>query len=117
MLPWLFALACADGTPTVTITAPVEDAVVCGSPLVIVLDITDFVLEAPGGDVRPGAGHCDLSLNGQDVAMTAETTVDVADVADGLYQITAELVNADHTAIDPNAGDTVYATVSDAACP
>ena len=117
MLVWLFALACTAGTPSLTILAPVEDAVVCGSPLVIALDITDFTLEAPGGDVRPGVGHCDLSLNGQDVAMTAEPTVEVDDVADGLYQITAALVNADHTALDPYAGDTVYATVSAAACP
>lgn len=116
LLPWLFAIACGDaGTPAVRIVTPAADAVVCGDPLVVVLEVEDFVL-APVGD-DGGDGHCDVSLNGQEVAMTADTTLEIPDVADGLYQLTAELVNADHSAITPYAGDTIYATVDATACP
>lgn len=117
MLPWLWAIGCAAPAPSVQIVAPIEDAVVCGDPLVVTLQIVDFTLEEPGGEGGDGVGHCDLTLNGQSAAMTADPHVEIPDVADGLWQITAVLVNADHSALEPYAGDTVYATVSSDACP
>lgn len=106
------------GPPALGIVAPADGATVCGSPLHVELDVRNFDLVEPGdeeGELPEGAGHVDLTLNGQVVNMTAETAFDL-DVEPGEYQLRAELVNADHSAIEPYVGSTVYFTVDEAAC-
>ena len=43
--------------------------------------------------------------------------IGISEVADGLYQLKVELSNADHTAVEPYAGDFVYVTVDATRCP
>jgi hypothetical protein len=108
-----------DGPPSIAFVAPTEGAVVCGDPLHVELEVRSFDLVAPGdeeGELPEGAGHVDLTLNGQVVNMTAETVFDLPAVEAGEYQLRAELVNADHSPIEPYVGVTVYFTVDEAAC-
>ncbi|MDP2316280.1 MAG: hypothetical protein Q8P41_25505 [Pseudomonadota bacterium] len=71
---------------------------------------------APEEDPEPGTGHIDLMLNGQDAVMGGAESLEVPDVADGVWQLKVELSNADHTPVQPYAGDFLYITVTEAAC-
>ncbi|MEQ1503571.1 MAG: hypothetical protein ABMB14_15140 [Myxococcota bacterium] len=109
----------ADGPPSLAFVAPTDGGVVCGSPLEIVLDVQNFELVDPYGDeadAEPGTGHVDLSLNGQVVNMTSDTSFTLPDIVPGEYQLRAELVNADHTSIEPYTGQTIYFEVDASAC-
>lgn len=123
----LLLLACTNGgdtdslagDPAITILEPVDGAVVCGAPLGVVTEVSGIELVQPYDDPEeavPGTGHVDVSLNGQDAAMGGEETVEIPAVDDGQYQLKVELSNADHTPVEPYAGDFVYITVSADAC-
>jgi hypothetical protein len=126
MLLALLALGCTSGAdtattydPTITLVQPADGSVVCGTPLEVVTEVAGIELVEPGGDAEdalPGTGHVDVSLNGQDAAMGGEESIVIEGVADGEYQLKVELSNADHTPVEPYAGDLVYITVSSAAC-
>jgi hypothetical protein len=115
---WLVGCPAEEGAPALLIAAPVDGTVVCGSPLHVELEVTDFVLVplTDGTDVEPGTGHVDVYLNGQPATMVEALSFDLPEVAPGAWQLRAELVNADHTAIDPYVGDLVYVTVDPDAC-
>jgi hypothetical protein len=49
--------------------------------------------------------------------MTAEERVELTDVADGKYQLTVELSDANHDPLVPFAGDTVLFQVDASVCP
>lgn len=107
------------GDPYIALLAPDDGDVVCGAPLRVEVEVANLELVAPVADVttaEPGTGHIDITLNGQDAAMVWETETDLSDVADGEWQLKVELSNADHTAVEPYAGDLVYVTVSADAC-
>lgn len=108
-----------EGNPYIELLSPVEGATVCGSPLIVEVSVTNLKLVEPVEDVdyaESGTGHVDISLNGQDAAMVWDEHADISDVPDGEYQIKVELSNADHTAVEPYAGDLAYITVSSATC-
>jgi hypothetical protein len=107
------------GDPYIELVSPVEGDTVCGTPLAVEVYVANMELVAPVEDVsfaESGTGHVDITLNGQDAAMVWEEHADLEDVADGEYQLKVELSNADHTAVEPYAGDLAYITVSAAAC-
>lgn len=119
MILWtLLLLGCGDPVPRVEIVEPQDGAVVCGAPLVVRVAVEDFELVplAAGTDPPDGAGHVDVFVNGQSAAMGGETVFRIA-LEDGEIQLRAELVNANHTSLDPYAGDTIYVTVDAASCP
>lgn len=107
-----------DGLPSIAIVAPVDGATVCGTPLLVDLQIENFILVDPseGTVPREGEGHVDVYLNGQTVDMTPDESFDIPVVEDGVWQLRVELVNADHTALLPYAGALAYVTVDSAAC-
>ena len=131
----LLLLACTGPTPddtasdtaagdiaTIAILSPVDEATVCGAPLVVTTEVSGIMLVDPFPDdtdlPEPGTGHIDLAMNGQeeDEWMFAGEQIVVTDIADGYYQLKVELSSADHTPIEPYAGDLVYITVAATAC-
>jgi hypothetical protein len=122
----LFSSACAPrGGPAgldaaITLVSPAEGATVCGSPLLVETEVAGIELVDPyppeGTEAEPGTGHIDVTLNGQSVFMTDTESFDIPDVGDAVYQLKVELAYADHSPIDPYAGDFVYVTVAEAAC-
>ncbi|HND33539.1 MAG TPA: hypothetical protein PKY30_15615 [Myxococcota bacterium] len=108
-----------EGNPYIELLNPVEGATVCGTPLLVEVFVANLKLVEPVEDVdyaESGTGHVDISLNGQDAAMVWQEHADISDVPDGEYQLKVELSNADHTAVEPYAGDLAYITVSSAVC-
>lgn len=103
---------------TLILVQPADGATICGDPLVVEIAVEDFELipiaegEDPG---RPG-GHVDVYLNGQDALMLDHRKGEILDVADGVYQIKAELSNADHSPIKPYTNALAYVTVDATAC-
>ena len=108
-----------EGNPYIELLSPAEGATVCGTPLLVEVFVANIKLVEPVEDVdyaESGTGHVDISLNGQDAAMVWQEHADISDVPDGEYQLKVELSNADHTAVEPYAGDLAYITVSSAVC-
>ena len=105
--------------PQSRVASPADGSTVCGTPLAIELEIANFVLVDPsaGSEAHPGEGHVDVYLNGQSVAMNADESFEIPIVDDGAWQLRAELVNADHTAVEPYAGDVVFFTADNTLCP
>lgn len=108
--------------PTIEILSPSEGEIVCGTPMGVETRVTGLVLVVPAtegeeAEGEPGTGHIDVMLNGQDVAMAGEESITISTVEDGEYQLKVELSNADHSPVEPYAGDLVYLTVSAASCP
>lgn len=123
-------LACSDGErdtslvnggdPYIALLAPTEGDTVCGTPLRVEVETANIELVAPvedASEAEPGTGHIDIMLNGQDASMVWQTETEVADIADGEWQLKVELSYADHTPVEPYAGDLAYITVSAEVCP
>lgn len=113
--------AADDGpAPTLSIVEPVDGAEVCSTSFHVVLDIQNLTLVDPydpPDPLPPGSGHVDVMLNGVDVEMTQAEELDITTAMDGFeYQLKAELSNADHTPIEPYAGDFLYITALASAC-
>ena len=129
MLLFVLCLACLDGgssalvnggDPYVAILSPTDGETVCGDPLQIEVDVANFELVEPTGDAEqaePGTGHIDIMLNGQDADMIWDTSTEIPGVVETTWQLKVELSNADHTPVEPYAGDLIYLTVDDEVCP
>ncbi len=120
---WLF-FACVpeDTTPSITLITPVEGDVICGSRIAVVTEVTGLVLVDPypadsSAEPKPGTGHVDLTLNGQDWFMAGSESFTVPDVTPGAWQLKVELSKSDHTAVEPYAGDFIYVEVTGEPCP
>lgn len=108
------------GDPYIALLAPTEGETVCGTPLRVEVEVANIELVAPVEDAEEaesGTGHIDIMLNGQDASMVWVTETDVSDIADGEWQLKVELSYADHTPVEPYAGDLAYITVNSEACP
>ncbi len=105
------------GEIALTLISPVDGAVVCGDPLVVETTIENFVLTNETLEDAPSnVGHLHIYLNGQEVAQSEEERVEVTGVTDGAYQLRADLALANHEALDPYVGTTIYITVDTGAC-
>jgi len=107
-------LACApgtDGTPSVRILAPTDGASLCDPDVDVALAVEGITLFDPATDGGQGTGHVDVMLNGQDALMTASEAFTLHGVEVGAWQLKVELSNADHTPVEPYAGDFVYINV------
>ncbi|GDX82597.1 hypothetical protein LBMAG42_44080 [Deltaproteobacteria bacterium] len=106
---------------SVSILAPADGSTVC-TTFGVELDIRGVILVDPYTPPDPlpeGAAHVDLTLNGVDAEMTQGESVTLGppNIESGFtYQLKVELSAADHTPIDPYAGDFVYVTAEDSAC-
>ncbi len=111
--------AAPQGDPFVAILSPAEEAVVCGDPLVVDLEVQNFILVEPvedTGEALPGTGHVDVMLNGQDADMIWDTRSEISGVDDGYWQLKVELSGADHAPVEPYTYDLIYLTVDAAVC-
>ncbi len=107
-----------DGPPTITLLEPADEATVC-TTFHVVMAIENLTLVDPNDPpdpLPPDSGHVDVMINGQDVEMLQGEELDITWDESPLLQLKAELSNADHTPIEPYAGDFVYVTTSAAAC-
>ncbi len=113
VLPLGLALACTPDTvpPSVSILAPEEGAALCGPDVAVELAVEGLTLVDPNTDGGAGTGHVDVMLNGQDALMAASESFTLHGVEAGAWQLKVELSNADHTPVEPYAGDFLYIDV------
>ena len=106
-------LACTPDatTPSVSLLAPEDGAEICGSDVAVALAVEGLTLVDPDTDGGAGTGHVDVMLNGQDALMAASQDFTLHGVEVGSWQLKVELSNADHTPVEPYAGDFVYIDV------
>ena len=124
LLAWLLLPGCpasgddtSGGTIALTLLSPTDGAVVCGDPLVVETRVENFTLTNETiEDAPPDVGHLHVYLNGQEVAQSDQETVSIAGVTDGEWQLRVDLALANHDALDPYVGTTIYITVDDSLC-
>lgn len=107
------------GAPSLVLVSPADGDVVCGTPFEIVTEVENFELVPVGDygdDVDPGVGHVHAYLNGQEVANAFEEAFFISAVEDGEYQLRVELGLANHDALEPYVGTTIYLTVDNTRC-
>jgi len=105
------------GDPSLTLVSPSDGDTVCGSPLEVVADVENFTLTNDTiEDPPPNTGHMHVYLNGQEAAQSDQETVEINDVAEAEYQLSLDLALADHSALDPYVGVTIYITVDNSLC-
>jgi hypothetical protein len=107
----------ATGEIALTLVSPTDGEVVCGDPLEVVTVVENFTLvNETIEDPPPDTGHLHVYLNGQEYAQSDSPEVVVTGVTDGEYQLRVDLARADHQALDPYVGTTIYITVDNSLC-
>jgi hypothetical protein len=98
--------------PAVTILNPAEDQVIYGDYLDLNLSFTDFKLNGNfGGPNVPGEGHWHLFIDDVMKGMYADEGIRITGLLEGDHEIAVELVNNDHTPLDPAVEVSVNITV------
>lgn len=123
----LLSLAACTQDATLMLASPAEGAIVCGDVLYIATVVENFVLAgdhaehridafAASGDEEIG-GHVHVYLDGAEI-FQGETAVFEAPGPwpEGEHQLKVELVNGDHSKVDPYAGDFHYITIDNSVC-
>ncbi len=112
----VFLIACSPA-PTLVLTAPVDGATVCGTPLFIDVDLTNYkLIEFADTEVVAGEGHIDIKLNGQNRWMTFDPPAEIPQNDDGVYLVEVYLVDATHLPIEPNVTDSATITIDNGLC-
>jgi hypothetical protein len=105
------------GPPMLSLDSPADGDTVCGTPLRVATTIENFTLTNEDIEDAPGnVGHMHVYLNGQEVAQSDQEVVEVNDVEDGAWQLRVDLALANHNALDPYVGETIYITVDNGLC-
>jgi hypothetical protein len=105
------------GAIALTLLSPADGAVVCGDPLVVDTRIENFTLTNETMEDAPDdVGHLHVYINGQEVAQADREHVEVTGQPDGEAQLRVDLALANHEALDPYVGTTIYITIDDTLC-
>ncbi len=111
----------AAAVPSVMITQPANDAVIEGSSVVVMLEVSDLLI-APAGTMEDGTGHhhlivdTDLPEAGVAIPSTpgvhihmgqAQTEMELTDLAPGEHIVIAVVGDGAHVPLTPWVADTV----------
>jgi hypothetical protein len=99
--------------PQVNITDPKDGAHLEEDHFTLKYEVANFTLNgsAMGGANRPGEGHVHVSVDGSEVAVTANTSVSVSHLKHGQRKVKVALHNNDHTPLDPEVADEIHVEV------
>jgi hypothetical protein len=98
--------------PAVAILNPSEGQMIYGDYLDLNISVSDFTLSDDfGGGNVPGEGHWHLYINGELKGMYADEDLRLEDLPQGDHLIEVELVNNDHTPLDPQVIASVNVSV------
>jgi hypothetical protein len=96
----------------VTIESPTEGMMIYGSTMDLNLTFTNFVLNPSFGSPNvANEGHWHLYINDVMSGMYAVEDLELTDLPAGNHEIEVELVNNDHSSLDPKVSDIVNITV------
>jgi plastocyanin len=119
-------VACQGSPPTVSITDPAPGVEVEAGNITVTIDVSNFnIVQKLGQPAAPGEGHIHFYIDVQppttpgEPAFTApgtytaaiETSYTWENVAEGSHTVAVQLVNNDHTPLEPAAVDEVTITV------
>lgn len=124
----LIGIAGCEGTPvpTVTITDPSSDMELEARNITVSVDVSNFdLVEKLGESAAPGEGHIHYYIDVEPpttpgepaitepgtYAATTETSYTWANVTEGTHALAVQLVNNDHTPLEPPVIDGVTVTV------
>ena len=107
----------ANGPVALTLLSPTDGATVCGDPLVVETDVQNFTLTNETiEDAGDNFGLLHVYLNGQEVAQSEVETVTLYGLDEIAWQLRVDLARANHEALDPYVGTTIYITVDNSLC-
>lgn len=111
---------------TIALTSPAEGEELCGASFHVVTDVQNFELEGDdaarnadpsASHVQHEGGHVHVFMNGVETYQAEVAEFDVlGPFEDGEYQLKVELVNGDHSAVEPYAGDFHNIIINNSLC-
>jgi len=88
------------GDPVITLLSPTGGDV--ENVFVVTVEVGNFELsDDVGGAVAEGLGHWHLEIDGEYADLSTDTSLEVGPLAPGQYTLRAQLVNNDHTYLEP----------------
>jgi len=107
------------GTPTLTILSPagfLNNATTVSPSFVVSFAVSNFVLTDPVGQPKAlNTGHIHIFLDGAYYGQaTSVSSIQFVGLSPGTHTIKLELVNNDHTPLNPDVSKTITVTVSGA---
>jgi hypothetical protein len=107
------------GTPTLTILSPagfLNNATTVSPSFVVSFAVSNFVLTDPVGQPKAlNTGHIHIFLDGAYYGQaTSVSSIQFVGLSPGTHTIRLELVNNDHTPLNPDVSKTITVTVSGA---
>lgn len=126
----LTVLAACSSPATIALVSPAEGEVLCGDNIHMEVTVENFELDADSttalGSVPAGreishegeeGGHIHVYLDGVEIYQSGVESFDMAGPWDeGEHQLKVELVNGDHSEVDPYAGDFHTITIDNSTC-
>lgn len=104
-------------TPSINISYPGDSALVNASSTKLEVDVQNFTLdpEHVGGTNVSGTGHYHIFVDGVYQSYSASSSTVVTDLHPGTHDIKVELVNNDHSSLNPPVTDAVLVKVGTSA--
>ncbi|MGA1872051.1 MAG: hypothetical protein ACMUHY_00130 [Thermoplasmatota archaeon] len=98
--------------PTISISSPMEGAVLYDGMINLNVDVTDFMLSSDyGGENSEGMGHWHLYVNDALQGPFSDHWANLTDLPAGVHTFKVDLRNNDHTPISPPSEDSITVTV------
>jgi plastocyanin len=95
------------GDPTITLAAPAAE--ITGPSAIYAASVTNYDVS----ETSASSGKVRISLDGADLGFAASTVGAVTNLAQGMYELTAELLNSSNMSLDPPVRSTISFTVDE----
>jgi plastocyanin len=93
--------------PTITLAAPAAE--ITGPSAIYAASVTNYDVSETSGD----GGKVRIILDGADLGFAASTVGAVTNLAQGMYELTAELLDSSNMSLDPPVQNTISFTVDE----
>jgi len=99
--------------PEVNITSPADGTHLEDERFTLLYEVANFTLNgsAMGGANVAGEGHVHVTVDGHEIAATANKSVEVTHLKPGKRSVKVALYNNDHTLLDPEVHDEIHVEV------
>ena len=99
--------------PEVNITSPADGVHLEDQHFTLTYQVANFTLNgsAMGGPNVAGEGHVHVTVDGHEIAVTANRSVEVTHLEPGNRSVKVALYNNDHTPLDPEVHDEIHVEV------
>ena len=89
------------GAPSLSVVSPAEGASISGGEVKVSVNTENFTIKGGGGANKPNEGHVHMKVDGGAVSMAYGDSHSFSGVPAGKHTLEVELVNNDHSSLNP----------------